>query len=148
MYFVCISYKCVCVCVHITKLKQYQMANCNQSHKSAKETKNWTEKKNTWKIEGDEFQLLQILDSFDLPDFGITILTGWDNCFVVQPNDSGDLWLRMSILNCRALGRIGHRPNDNGCVQRTAGHHLRVGRPGHTIDFSIMEAPFLLMSRL
>lgn len=46
------------------------------------------------------------------------------------------------------LSRAGKRPNNDCCVQRSTGDERRIGRPRDLVYASIVEAPFLVVSRL
>lgn len=46
------------------------------------------------------------------------------------------------------LGGTVDVPDDDGRIEGTTCNQQRVGREGHTVDASVVEAPFLFVGRL
>lgn len=55
--------------------------------------------------------------SLNVPNFRVAVLTSRDQRFVVEPNQPGNLRLRMGILNNGMLGRVVHKPNDDSGIE-------------------------------
>lgn len=59
-----------------------------------------------------------------MPNLGVAVLSGRDQSLVIEPNQTGDLGLGVGVLDNGVLGRALDVPDDDGCIEGTAGHVL------------------------